>query len=353
MGKVITCTLTLGRDKVYYHDTLSQADPRPEDIDQDILRRDTRNWLAGRIESNRRESTDENEAKLLGRHLYEAIFRGEIATRFHQRVDEAQGRLRLEIIFGEGAQELARLPWEFLYPNRGDRNDGFLAGEVERFTLTRFIGQPLGADKIPDPLERPVRLLLAVCAPGYSTEEFDGEEIRELKKLLDGSATAVDVRRLPNPTLKELQASVKDGSMGQDGPWLPDVVHIIGHGQKGAIMVHRNEQQIAADNANRLARRVREPAPEYEPVAAQTLKDMFTGRNSPKLVILQTCYGDAVDGGQLYSVAENIVGPACPRCSRCSTTSSTGRPTCSRASSTSTCSPAIRSTLPSVKGAAG
>lgn len=69
-----------------------------------------------------------------------------------------------------------------------------------------------------------------------------------------------------------------------------------------------------ADRSQRRADGVTEPAPEYAPVQAQSLKEMFTRHpeHRPRLVILQTCWGDKVDGDALYTIAQNIVGAGVP-----------------------------------------
>jgi hypothetical protein len=307
--EVITCTLKLSPTMVSYMDKYTVKQIRKA-IDQDILRRDTREWLARRIE-DKREEYSEQEARLLGRHLYETIFRDEIKTVFEARVktarEEIEGekkkRLRLELIFGEGTADLARLPWEFLYPNNDDFAQGFLAGEVD-ITLTRFIGPPLA--KIPDPVDRPVKILLAVCVE----EDFD--EIKELKGLLANAKESgdVEVAELKNPTFDELKAKVH----GRD--WEPDIVHIIGEGVPGAIVLQREASAIDSDinfaRSEQIFKRQAMPVQQGNPVGEERLRELFQG-HAPKLVILQTCYSDkVVDGEALYTAAQSIVGAGVP-----------------------------------------
>src|SRR6266487_265825 len=327
MEVVDKCTLTFSVDGVCYTDNVMAETKIDGDIDQDSLANDTRDWLVRRIEE-RREDYSQEEAKLLGRHLYEAIFRGRIRTEFEARVKRAREkrrRLRLELVFGPNMTELARLPWEFLYLAQGDVGDGFLAGEIDKLTLTRFIGPPLTSAQIPEPVDRPVKVLLAVCVKESTKERFRIPEIKELDGWLEKSEKRGDVQcspdvevcRLPNPTFEQLRKAVQGELRGTDGeplfsaPWFPDVVHIIGEGVPGAIVLQREAGHIASDSARaegaRLSGFATAPVKEDQPVEAQRLKQLF-GDHKPLLVILHTCYSDKLDGESIYTAAQSIVG---------------------------------------------
>jgi hypothetical protein len=92
--------------------------------------------------------------------------------------------------------------------------------------------------------------------------------------------------------------------------------------------MRRDNNQISSDRAKYISAKQAGRNPpevrEYEPVSPGQLQQVFSGGQpqpvsggeqqswSPKLVILQTCYGDASDGGELSTVAEAIVDANVP-----------------------------------------
>jgi CHAT domain len=319
VGEIVTCTMTLlDTTTVVYEDDLTDT-RTPGEVDPDRLRRDTREWFADWV-ARKEQVCERHEVELLGRHLYETLFRGKVRQEFEKRIDfvrkRADSRLRLQLIFHEGAKELARLPWEFLYLDRGDGDERFLAGEAEQYVLTRFVPLPDSA-KVPASLERPVKVLLAAC----TTEGLEAEEIKELIALLKTSASVapeVDLHELSNPTYAALKEAVQGVAKNPDGTaesWKPDIVHVIGHGEPGAILLRRDDEAIADDQAVALDAKLRgEAAPPVatdEPVEAMTLRGLFDPHHPP-FVFLQTCYSDAVDSVALYTTAQRIVQAGVP-----------------------------------------
>jgi predicted RNA-binding Zn-ribbon protein involved in translation (DUF1610 family) len=329
--KVLTCTLTLSPTMATYRDRLAQE--RPEvGLDSDALRKDTRDWLIQRIE-DKREDYDEAAARLLGRHLYELVFRDAIRTRFKHAMQFArddQALLRLELIFTTGTSQLASLPWEFLYPNEESGSAGFLAGQVDVYTLTRFIDPPLTSEQRPKPISRALRVLLVVSLPpDRSGDPFSIPEIKNLSALLDANARgsgqgspAVEVHRLPNPTYDDLLNTVNGKIKGLQGawaetadPWLPDVVHIVGEGVPGAIKLMREAATVESETAVAASARLAgQPVPlvaKDEPVGAERLRTIFMP-HPPKFVFLQTCFSGRVDGDALFMAANGIVNAGIP-----------------------------------------
>jgi CHAT domain len=329
-SNVLTCTLTLSPTKVSYRDRLAQQQPTVN-LDSDTLRADIRDWLIQRIE-DKREDYDEVAARLLGRHLYELVFRGVIRTRFKDAMQFArddQALLRLEFVFTKGTSHLARLPWEFLYPNEEGGGAGFLAGEVDVYTLTRFIDPPLTSEQRPKPIGRALRVLVVVSVPDRSGDPFSIPEIKNLSALLQNRARSggqgspeVEVHRLPNPTYDDLLNTVIGKVKGPEGmwaetanPWLPDVVHIVGEGVPGAIQLQREaaaieSEQAVADSA-RLARLPVPSVTKDESVGAERLRALFMS-HPPKFVFLQTCFSGRVDGNALFMAAEGILKAGVP-----------------------------------------
>jgi hypothetical protein len=300
-------------------------------VDPDPLRQETLRWLAGRAARPDESGCLEPEVKLLGRHLFESLFSGDVLTAFIGLVNDVQADpergLCLQLIFHEAAGELARLPWEFLVMDLGNGNDRFLAGEVERFVLTRFMpSQPAEGFS---PLHRPLKVLMAACTgevTGESDDEFTIEEIRGLVDSLGKHAKPsssrdgeidVDVRRTPNPTYTQLKGAIQGEKFTtpQGEPWLPDVVHVIGHGEPGAILLRRAESQVNDDRVmqenERLLGHPVSWVAEDAAVGATALAQLFSP-HKPRLVFLQTCYSDAIDGDELYATSQRMVAAGVP-----------------------------------------
>lgn len=330
MSDDVTCTLTLeDTRRVTYQDNLTFTRIEGE-VDQDRLRRDTREWFVDWV-AHKDRMCERHEVQLLGRHLYETLFRDKIREEFEKRIDyvrhHADRLLRLQLIFHENAKELARLPWEFLYLDRGAGDEQFLTGEIEQFVLTRFVPPVPDPTTLPPPLDRPAKVLLAAC----TEESFEAQEIKGLVGLLearaeiraDGSHPDVDVHKLPNPTYATLKDAVQGVVRNPDGtldeaadPWKPDVVHVIGHGEPGALLLRRHDEAIDDDqtlalNTGLLSRAPAPPVKKDEPVEAITLRGLF-GPHHPPFVFLQTCYSDAIDGVALYTTAQRIVQAGVP-----------------------------------------
>jgi hypothetical protein len=324
------CKITiLSRTRLKYQEGARQ--PIEGSVDSDPLRQETRQWLAERAARPDESGCLEPEVKLLGRHLYQTLFSGDVLTAFTDLVRDVQADaekgLCLQLIFHEAAGELARLPWEFLVMDLGNGNDCFLAGEVEQFVLTRFMpSQP--AQMFP-PLHRPLKVLMAACTgevTGESDDEFAIEEIRGLVDSLGKHAKPsssrdseidVEVQRTPNPTFAQLRDAIqgKKFTTPEDEPWLPDVVHVIGHGEPGAILLRRAESQVNDDRVvqenERLLGQPVSQVSEDAAVRATTLAQLFKPHR-PSLVFLQTCYSDAIDGGDLYATSQRIVSAGVP-----------------------------------------
>jgi CHAT domain len=178
-------------------------------------------WLAeGWADPQRRKITRRRELEVLGMLLYERLFPGRL-PRFLDRALEAASAdspVRLELVFGDGAQPLASLPWEYLY--RGDSNAGgsFFAID-ERLALCRYI--PLDLAVRPMAPERPpLRVLATVAKPRDLGPVREAETLDALRAL--SRAAQVDVDVLAHPTTMRLEDRV--------AAFRPHVVHVLAHG---------------------------------------------------------------------------------------------------------------------------
>jgi hypothetical protein len=98
--------------------------------------RDAIDYFVSRL--MRRES-DSNELKILGKLLFRVLFNGDVRTAFEQRLRRAEQmghrpRFRLEFV---NADDLARLPWEYMHYAR--KEGSFFLSTLAHLTLSRFM----------------------------------------------------------------------------------------------------------------------------------------------------------------------------------------------------------------------
>jgi CHAT domain len=111
--------------------------------------------------------------KVLGQYLYNAIFPDPVATGFDDAKREAAGRgapLRVVLTFGpdgDGNDDLASFPWEFLYHPPGPLNEreGFYIGAETNLTLSRLL--PFGDQRpeLPPVGPPPLNVLFVLSTP--------------------------------------------------------------------------------------------------------------------------------------------------------------------------------------------
>lgn len=188
-------------------------------VDPDPLRRDTievfEDWLS-RGTISRRE-----ELMVLGQHLFQLLFNGQVEIFFEKtlaRVPKGE-RLRVQLSFQEEANELARLPWEYLYHPRPP----FWFSTHVDLVLSRYMPLPTGRSSLA-PAESPLRLLIMVSEPkdgslGPVVAEPVIEAIEKLKERLP-----IEIIRLQEPPTRDRFVDVLAKHQ-------PHVLHFIGHGR--------------------------------------------------------------------------------------------------------------------------
>ena len=110
------------------------------------------------------------------KQIEEVEIQGTLRDAFFRIVDahKAQSKqlLRLRLVFQQGMDKLANLPWEFLYASRDDEKGFFVAGERTILSLTRIIEPPVERK---EPANPPLMLLILAeprelnfeLAPGF------------------------------------------------------------------------------------------------------------------------------------------------------------------------------------------
>ncbi len=162
-----------------------------------------------------------DDAREAGKALYAALFDSALGARLAQSlrtIDPQRGEGVRFVINTTDAPALARLPWEFLYSPAKD--DFLFSDRMKPVVRWLDVDEPLPSLAA----EPPLRLLIAVAAPGDRPGLEVGEEIAHLDQALDElTATgAVRIVRLDHATLESL-----DNALLQNQP---HVLHFIGHG---------------------------------------------------------------------------------------------------------------------------
>jgi CHAT domain len=214
--------------------------------------------------------------------------------------------LRLRLVFQQGADKWANLPWEFLYASRDDDQGFFIAGEGTSLSLTRIIEPPVER-KEPD---NPPLMLLIVAQPrelGFelTREGFDmlQEHLRRLLGLPPDRLEPMD-----RPTWDMLAERLA----GEDKP-VPDIIHFIGHGRffngESQIALHRSKQDMDAERG----KNPQQPPAEADWRNVQDLKGQLAKR-APWLFFLQTCSSGRPDPGfgAFRSAAQQIAQAEVP-----------------------------------------
>ena len=164
------------------------------------------------------DSSAMGDARRFGGGLFNALFRGEIYTLYHDALADARRRergVRITLCLS-GSPELIDVPWEYMF----DEPD-FLA--VSSFTpVVRYLDLPRAHR--PLLVKPPLRLLGLVSSPA-EYEPLDVERERaNLEAALEGLSKAgkVELHWLEKPTLRELLRTMQAHTF--------HALHYIGHG---------------------------------------------------------------------------------------------------------------------------
>jgi hypothetical protein len=169
--------------RAHYADGRVPEEPEQE-IDQSPLQRDTirilQDWLnrwgvLSRMAGQYEKLYVPGTFKVLGQHLYELLFPGPIGGGFDKVKNEAEKQgapLRVVLWFeqgGDGPDDFAALPWEFLYHPPTVGSDGFFIAVETNLSLSRRIESGSNPPELPrGPL--PLRILFVVSTPKSLTD---------------------------------------------------------------------------------------------------------------------------------------------------------------------------------------
>jgi hypothetical protein len=251
--------------------------------------------------------------RIIGKNLYAFLFggSGDAETAFRTASAGAEP-LDVQLLFDRAAWPIAQLPWEFLYV---PAKDGFFlsAPPDKQLVLTRHVpDQPRLRRGRP-----PLRILVVVSSPQSERARVDSDIVAMLERLhaerleAHGPAGRDRVRALSDEgtdqlmTTKELVDVDWDDIQAAIGTFAPNVVHFVGHGEKGALWLAKAKEEVEAlGEAGRL-RFSTEVRDEGVLTSAEALRSLFPGE-PPQLVVLDACESDH-DRDHLPSVAHLLV----------------------------------------------
>jgi hypothetical protein len=164
------------------------------------------------------------ELEVLGRLLYEGLFADQVGNYFEQALQEAQKagqHLCVRLRFQKAADELSRLPWEYLYRSGTDTSRGFWLSTNVNLVLVRFM--PLASSSTsPKPTESLLRTLIVVSEPA-DLQPVAAESVIEAIEKLAETTHPIEIYKLDKPTIKNFQEKLQETK--------PHVLHFIGHGR--------------------------------------------------------------------------------------------------------------------------
>lgn len=230
-------------------------------------------WLKYAVEMESRtleNPCEPSDLKALGYNLFCLLFPKPVRAKFlkhfqdfkdwtaqskRPRKPEAEVRFRLELVFTGKFESLDELPWEFLFiPDHGEigekKEGSFLAAAAE-LILTRSVPEDSRIKDLGAMPDAPKVLVVAFEPPdkypGFG--HIDQVAVTHTFEKIGGLHSASKVRLLKNPSLDELSAAFKNCAEKPDmEPWQADILHFIGHGKAGQLMIRLAEKDNGYDN---------------------------------------------------------------------------------------------------------
>ncbi|MBD2301800.1 CHAT domain-containing protein [Nostoc sp. FACHB-190] len=215
-----------------------------------------------------------------GKLLYQCLFNGAVDNAFRELLKEIRESkrtgnnkwYRLQLTFRQEVDDLASIPWEFLYYPDTHTTNGFFLVDEPYLAISRYIPSDSGRDT----LNVRGELLKFLVVASQPEEEGMGkvlpnriiEVINNLK-----NNYLIDLTILENPKRQELQETIDNTK--------PHILHYIGHGRFDS---QKQVGEIALVNSAKKA----------DWVSDRTFGDFFRDFQ-PRLVILQACQGGEVD----------------------------------------------------------
>lgn len=250
-----------------------------------------------------------SDLEVIGLNLYSILFSDKkILDRFtsvykqfekdyKERAEQRDNtlRLRLRLVFHHTVETLGRLPWEFLFiPGEENLLQGFFfTGERTELILTRYVPESDLVKKLYASAEN-LRVLVAVSTPTGEGAITDDEVEKLLAQIKGIEKVKVELLDGKDCNYDELETQLEKFS--------PHILHFIGHGREGGLLLVKKETDQDYDE--------REPD-KLQPrwVTSKELRKLFTNCHpKPRLVFLHACKGAAATSQDAFnSCARELV----------------------------------------------
>jgi len=285
--------------KITKHDTLKHdLQFRTIEVLVDMLRQ-------GRL-------NDRDEYQILGENLYTILFANKIGAELKAAFQQTGLEfVRVELEFEEGREDLASLPWEYVYLPADEDGGGYFLAQKKKVVLTRRLrmekSRSLRIDK------PPLKVLFVASSPkervrnSRTGQEEEIEYRVEYEKVLE-LMKGFDPETIKVTELLPYETDEKSGQPTTRATWQNFVatleneefhaIHFLGHGRwddrKGTILFMKRDGT---------------PQPISEDELASTLDDY----KSIRLVFLQACESAFSDPYQAFSgVAQQLAQKKIP-----------------------------------------
>jgi hypothetical protein len=247
---------------------------------------------------------------LLGLHLYNILFGDkDVAEAFKATYDEFRSeclrrerngdrclRLRVQFVFSQEAEELARFPWEFTFVPIPDMKNGFfLSGSKTELILTRYVPE-LDFAKGLEPENDPVKIMIVFCQPDGMEAELDEDEVRILNEILDPLVKEGHVKVIPaSPCLRDPTFQQLINAINQE---TPHILHFIGHGETGKLALIKDKSAPDYD--------IDKGGKQVSFITPTQIRGLFNN-HKPRLIFLNSCKGAAASLESFNSTALDLV----------------------------------------------
>jgi CHAT domain len=160
------------------------------------------------------------ELEVLGEHLFAMLFVGDMWQAFWMMFRErsAERRLVVRLSFAQDAQELAWLPWEYLFAPEIRGRQGFFLATKDNLVLSRYLPVDQPTSHLPE--REPLRVLLLVSEP--SDAQMKHVELEQLE---------MTIRECANVELHISEDATLTGFTDPIARCRPHIVHMIGLGR--------------------------------------------------------------------------------------------------------------------------
>jgi len=228
------------------------------------------------------------------RQVFEDLF--ERFTVKYQAEKAANGasdlKMRLRLTFHRHADEISRLPWEFLYvPGPADAKHGFFfAGERTELILTRYVVPSM---TIGDPKPEPLRILVAIYTPTGERGITETEEKALITRLKTLTPHVVVIR---DESWQKLSAKLATEK--------PHIFHFVGYGRfdergksGGIALVRTPEDEDGLYDPS-------EGQKPVLPLVGADLLSLFDYEPKPRLMFLHACQTSSANSAEAFRSQE-------------------------------------------------